>query len=159
MRAGSADDAAVLFELIAELAEYERARDAVEVTADVLARQLSQPSPPFEVLFAQEGGSVLGVALFFQSYSTWKGRPGLWLEELYVRPMARGRGIGSMLLGELGRLCCRRGYGRLELAALNWNELANNFYRARGAESMNEWTRWRFEGGALERLDSGRSTQ
>lgn len=152
VRSAHPDDATVIHRLITELAVYEKEPDAVEVTPSILAEQMRQTPPPFEAIVAEDNGEVLGFALFFPTYSTWKGKAGLWLEDFYVTPAARGRGVGDAMFAWLGQLCVERGYARFELTALDWNELALRFYRKRGAVPMDEWTTWRISGQTLEAL-------
>ncbi|MEM9072219.1 MAG: GNAT family N-acetyltransferase [Myxococcota bacterium] len=152
IRAAQVDDAVLIHAFIQELADYEKEPDAVEVTPNVLRQQLQAAPKPFEAWMVTLDGEVVGFALTFTTYSTWRGRPGLWLEDFYVRPSARGNGAGSALFRHLGALCRERGYGRLELAALDWNTLATDFYQKRGATPMKDWTTWRFDGAALEAL-------
>lgn len=143
--------------LIRELAAYEREPDAVQTTEAMLAQVLFGPEP---WAFAHvvdsgdpdAGGGLAGFAVWFLSFSTWLGRHGIWLEDLYVRPEHRGRGYGQALLRELARICLDRGYGRLEWWVLDWNEPALGFYRSLGAEPMDAWTVHRVTGAALERL-------
>lgn len=150
-QAGPAD-AAEIVALIAELAAYEREPDAVEADAATVAAQLADPDPPFGCLLAEHGAAVLGFALYFQSYSTWRARPGLYLEDLFIRPAHRGRGAARALLVQLARLARERGYARMEWAVLDWNELAAGFYRRLGARPRRDWVLWRIDGAALERL-------
>lgn len=145
-------DAATILALVRELAAYEREPDAVEATEATLAAQLAEPSPPFECLIAEIDGEAAGFALFFHTYSTWRGRRGLWLEDLFVRPRHRGAGIGRALLVELARVALDRGCARFEWTVLDWNELAIGFYRSLGAAPMDEWTTWRLDGAALAAL-------
>ncbi|MBO6938993.1 MAG: GNAT family N-acetyltransferase [Deltaproteobacteria bacterium] len=152
IRAANPGDAPTILRFIQELADYEKEPDAVEVTADVLRAQMESERAPFECLIAEEGGEPVGFALFFQTYSTWRGKPGLWLEDLYVTPAARGNGHGAALFKRLGQLCIERDYARLELCALDWNEPALAFYRSWNATPMSEWTTWRLDGEALQRL-------
>ena len=146
------EDAGDILRFIRELAEYEKEPDAVEVDEPTLRAQLANDRPPFECLIACQGEDPVGFALFFPTYSTWRGKAGLWLEDLYVTPAARGEGHGARLFRRLGQLAIERGYGRLELTALDWNEPAIAFYRRFGAHPMSEWTTWRIDGEALERL-------
>lgn len=155
IREAQPQDAATILRFIRELAAYEREPDAVEVTESTLAAQLATEPPPFRAWIAELGGEPVGFMLTFPTYSTWKGRPGLWLEDFYVTPAARGRGVGAALFRVLGRHCRDLGYGRLELSALDWNGLALDFYRRRGARPMRGWTTWRFEGPTLEALAEG----
>lgn len=143
VRPATVDDAETIYRFIVELATYEKEPDAVEVDIPTLRAQLAASPPPFEAFIAEED-EPLGFALGFPTYSTWRGAQGFWLEDFYVTPAARGRGAGDALFACLLELCEARGYGRLELTALNWNELAQRFYRKRGGEAMTEWTRWRF---------------
>jgi GNAT superfamily N-acetyltransferase len=146
------DDAPTLLRFIRELAVYEREPDAVEVTEAQLSQQLADDPPPFECLLAEEAGEPLGMALFFHTYSTWRGRRGVHLEDLWVTPSARRRGVGRALLRRLARVTRERGCARLEWAVLDWNELAISFYRGVQATPMEEWTTWRLDGEALARL-------
>lgn len=146
------EDAPTLLRFIQELATYEREPDAVEVDAATLAAQMRSSSPPFECLLAEDGGEAVGFALFFHTYSTWRGKRGIHLEDLWVTPSARKRGIGTALLKELARVTVERGCARLEWAVLDWNELALSFYRGLGAVAMDEWTTMRLDGAALERV-------
>jgi GNAT superfamily N-acetyltransferase len=149
-------DAATLHRFIVGLAVYEREPEAVRVTPAELAAQLAAPRPPFECLLAERDGTPAGFALFFQSYSTWRGRPGLYLEDLFVEEAHRHRGIGTALLRRLAALAVERGCARLEWAVLDWNEPAIAFYRTLGAESLTEWTTWRLCDEALARLAAPR---
>jgi GNAT superfamily N-acetyltransferase len=144
LRAATPADAATLHQLIVELATYEREPDAVEATPAVIADQLASERPPFECVLAEDAdGSVLGFTLFFPTYSTWRGRPGIWMEEIYVRPAARGDGVAKALLGHVVNLARSRGCGRVDFSVLDWNELAHGFYRRVGAAPMSDWTQWR----------------
>lgn len=136
-------DAETLHRFITELAVYEREPDAVETTPDVLRAQLASDRPPFEARIVELDGTPVGFALFFGTYSTWRGVPGLWLEDFYVTPDARGKGAGEALFAALLALAEARGYGRFELTALDWNELAHRFYEKRGLRRLDEWTTWR----------------
>ncbi len=148
-------DAATILRFVRELAEYEREPDAVEATEETLAHQLAEAPPPFECLIAEADGAPVGMALFFHSYSTWRARRGIWLEDLYVTPSARGQGHGAALLRALARLAVERGCARLEWSVLDWNEPAIAFYRALGASPMSEWTTMRLDGEALRALGRG----
>jgi GNAT superfamily N-acetyltransferase len=159
IRRATPADAAAVHELIRALAAYEREPDAVRATPASLAEQMRSERPPFECLLAEETGGpagpaprAVGFALFFTSYSTWRGRPGIWLEDLFVREEARGRGVGAALLRAVGRLAAERGCARLEFSVLDWNEPAIGFYRSLGAVPMDEWTVFRFADEALRRL-------
>lgn len=160
LRAATPADSQVIFELISELAAYEREPDAVQTTPQTIRAQLTSDRCPFECIiaerFAPETGErvAVGFALFFQNYSTWKGRPGLYLEDLFVRESARKLGVGKALLKELGRIACEREYARMEWSVLDWNRLAIDFYEALGATPMSEWTTFRLTGAALTKLGS-----
>ncbi len=142
-------DVPVVRRLIRELAEYERLLPEAVVTEDDLRATLFGPRPFAEVLIAELAGDVAGFALFFHNYSTFLARPGIYLEDLYVRPTARRRGIGRALLIHLARLAVDRGCGRLEWSVLDWNEPSINFYRRLGATPMEEWSTFRLTGDAL----------
>jgi GNAT superfamily N-acetyltransferase len=146
------DDVPVMLELIRELAGYEKEPDAVKTTPQQLHDALFGERPAAEAVIARLDGQPAGWALWFQSYSTWTGLPGLWLEDLFVRPTFRRRGIGRALLAHLAQVCVDRGYGRLEWSVLDWNSLALDFYRGLGSEAMFEWTTHRLTGDALRRL-------
>jgi GNAT superfamily N-acetyltransferase len=145
-------DAEVIHALITALAVYEREPDAVVNTPDVLRAQLADPRPPFECLLAEEDGVARGFALFFPTYSTWLGKPGIWIEDLFVLEAHRRRGIGRMLLGRVAQLAVERGCGRLEWSVLDWNAPALAFYRRLGAVAMDEWTIHRVTGDTLRGL-------
>lgn len=144
VRPADPEDAHLIHELIVELATYEREPDAVETTPELLRAQLAATPPPFECMIGELDEQPVGFALWFQTYSTWRGRPGLWLEDFYVRPSHRGSGVGRALFEAVERVASERGYGRLELSVLDWNELAIGFYRRRGGSPMEGWTTWRF---------------
>lgn len=148
-------DAPTLHRFICELAAYEKEPDAVEVTPEVLAAQLGEARPPFECLLAEQGERAVGFALFCHNYSTWRGRRGIWLEDLYVPEVLRGQGIGLALLRRLGQVAVERGCGRMEWSVLDWNTPAQGFYRAIGAVALDEWTSWRLTGEALAALGRG----
>ena len=154
IRFANARDAAVIHALIVELAVYEKEPDAVEATPESLAAQLTMPKPPFECLLLEAEGQVHGMALFFHNYSTWRGKQGLYLEDLYVVPSARGRGFGLALLARLASIALERDCPRMEWAVLNWNAPAIAFYEALGAESLSGWTINRLSGQALAALAS-----
>jgi GNAT superfamily N-acetyltransferase len=148
-------DVPLILALIKELAEYERLLDDVTATPELLNKALFGARPVAEALVAEDAGEALGFALFFHNFSTFLGRPGIYLEDLYVRPHARRRGIGRALLARLAQLARERECGRLEWSVLDWNEPAIRFYRKIGAQPMDEWTVFRVTGDALERLASG----
>ena len=156
IRTAGPDDAPAVHALINALAEYEREPDAVESTPDVIRKQLADPRPPFECLLAEADGEVVGFALFFPTYSTWLGRQGLWLEDLFVLESYRRRGIGRALLTSVAQLAVARGYGRLEWSVLDWNEPALAFYRRLGAVPLDTRTMHRVTGESLRSLAASR---
>jgi len=143
------DDVPLLLELIGALADYERLRDAVVVDAGLLAEHLFGARPVAEAAIAERDGAAAGYALFFPTFSTFLGRPGLWLEDLFVLPAQRRGGVGRALLLHVAQLAVARGCGRLEWSALDWNEPALAFYRGLGARRMGEWQLHRLDGAAL----------
>lgn len=145
-------DAETIFGLIEALAVYEKEPEAVVCTAQELRDQMAQEPPPFECLIAELDGEAAGFALFFHNYSTWRGRRGLYLEDLFVRPEHRKKGIGRRLLSALAAVAVERGCARMEWAVLNWNELAIDFYRSLGAGPLDDWTTFRLTGAPLEAL-------
>ncbi len=145
-------DVPTIARLIRALADYERLADAVDFDEAELARHLFGPRPHAEALIAEEDGAAVGFALFFHNFSTFRGRPGLYLEDLFVEPAARGRGHGKALFKALARLAAERGCARLEWSVLDWNEPALGFYRALGAVAQDGWTVHRLDGPALAAL-------
>ncbi|TPV92527.1 MAG: GNAT family N-acetyltransferase [Myxococcales bacterium FL481] len=152
IRFAQAGDAEVIHQMICELAVYEKEPDAVVCEPDDLRRQLAQDRPPFECLLLERDGREEGFALFFHNYSTWRGRAGLFLEDLFVREPARGRGGGKALLRRLAAIAVERGCPRFEWMVLDWNQPAIAFYRSLGAESLDGWTTFRVSGEALAQL-------
>jgi len=154
-------DVAVILQLIRELAEYERAPHDAIATEEGLREVLFGENPAAQVLLASEGEEAVGFAVYFFNFSTWLGRPGLYLEDLFVRPEARGKGYGRALLERLAEIAQARGCGRMEWAVLDWNEPAIQFYKKLGAKPMEEWTvfRLRREGIAALAERSGISTE
>jgi GNAT superfamily N-acetyltransferase len=146
-------DVPVLLELVRALATYEEEPDAVEATEADLQRGLFEDRT-CSAHVAEVDGQVVGFALWYPTFSTWTGRPGLWLEDLFVLPEARGQGLGRALLQELAAVCLQRGWSRFEWWVLDWNAPAIGFYRALGAVPQDEWTTFRVSGPALERLGS-----
>jgi GNAT superfamily N-acetyltransferase len=142
-------DAALLLRFIRALADYEREPDAVRVTEQTLARQLADEDPPFECLIASLDGEPAGFALFFRNYSTWLGQSGIWLEDLFVLPEARRRGVGRALLQRLAAIAEERACGRLEWSVLEWNQPAIEFYATLGAKLMDEWRICRVTGAGI----------
>ena len=155
VREASEGDVPLILSLIRELAEYEKLSHEVVATEDGLRNSLFGERRYAEVLIAEHDGTPAGFALFFHNFSTFLGKPGLYLEDLYVKPAFRGAGIGRKLLVHLASLAKGRGCGRLEWWVLDWNEPAIGFYRSVGAEPMDDWTVYRVSGSALEDLASG----
>lgn len=145
-------DVPELLAMVRELAEYEREPDAVRATPELLAAALFGPVPVASCSVAEVDGAVVGFALWYVTFSTWTGRPGMWLEDLFVRPAARRSGLGRALLSALAQTCVERGYGRFEWWVLDWNEPAHGFYRSLGARPEDAWTTWRLDGAALDQL-------
>jgi GNAT superfamily N-acetyltransferase len=154
IRPARTSDVPVVLSLVRELAVYEREPDAVEATEELLEQALLGPEPVASCFVAEHEGAVVGFALWYVTFSTWKGRPGLWLEDLYVQPAHRGSGYGRALLQELAAVCVARGYPRLEWWVLDWNVDAQGFYRSLGALPQDDWTTWRVDGSALTSLGS-----
>ncbi|MBA2340441.1 MAG: GNAT family N-acetyltransferase [Pyrinomonadaceae bacterium] len=150
----SEHDTGLILSFIKELAEYERLSHAVVATEDLLREALFGERPVAEVLIGYYKDAPVGFALFFHNISTFLGRRGIYLEDLYVKPEARGKGVGRAMLIYLARLAKERNCGRLEWAVLDWNEPAIKFYKNLGAEALDEWTTFRVTGDALERLAS-----
>lgn len=145
-------DVPAIVGLVRELATYERAADQVELTDELLTEALFCEHPAAFCHVADEGGTIVGMALWFVSFSTWVGRHGIYLEDLFVTPEHRRGGHGRALLAALAAIAVERGYGRLEWAVLDWNEPALEFYRSIGAVPMDEWTVHRVTGPALAAL-------
>ena len=152
IRPAAMDDVGVILRFVRELAEYERLSHEVDATETDLTEALFGARPYAEVILAEADGLPAGFALFFHNFSTFRGRPGIYLEDLYVSPGYRGRGIGRALLGHLAALAVERGCRRLEWSVLDWNEPAIGFYRSLGAVAMDEWTVFRLTGEPLGRL-------
>jgi len=154
IRAAVVDDLPVVLALVHELATYEREPDAVVATEESFRTALFGPSPRVHCLVASDdaSGEVVGFAVYFLNFSTWLGTHGIYLEDLFVRPAARGAGHGRALLTELARIGVERGYGRVEWAVLDWNAPAQGFYESLGAKPMDEWTVWRLTADALASL-------
>jgi GNAT superfamily N-acetyltransferase len=152
IRAATVDDVPVVVRLVRELATYEREPDAVVATEEHFRTALFGPDPRVHCLIAEHRGDVVGFAVWFVSFSTWLGTHGVYLEDLYVQPEARGAGHGRALLTELARIAVERGYGRVEWAVLDWNTDAQGFYRSLGAAPQDEWTTWRLTGDPLRTL-------
>ncbi len=145
-------DIPLILELIKALAEYERAPEQAVARAEDLRRDGWGPEPKFRVVIAEWDNKPAGFALFFFNYSTWQGRPGLYLEDLFVRREFRGKGIGKALLVHLAQIAVRENCGRFVWQVLDWNQLAFDFYQSLGAKKLTEWITMRVEGEALEQL-------
>ncbi|MBW8486245.1 GNAT family N-acetyltransferase [Actinomadura parmotrematis] len=152
IRPAAPDDVPEILRLVRDLAEYERALHEVRATEDDLRAALFGPEPKAFAHIAEDGGRVVGFALWFLNFSTWLGRHGVYLEDLYVDPAMRGRGYGKALLAELARIAAERGYGRVEWSVLNWNAPSIAFYESLGARPQDEWTVYRLTGEPLAAL-------
>ena len=152
IRLARASDTPAILAFIRELAEYEKLLDEVVADEAALRATLFDGRPAAEVLIAELAGAPVGFALFFQSYSTFLARPGLYLEDLFVRPAARGKGVGGALMSACARIAVERDYGRFEWSVLDWNEPALRFYRELGAVPLADWTMQRLTGAPLAAL-------
>jgi GNAT superfamily N-acetyltransferase len=148
------DDVPTLVGFIHDLAEFERSPQSVHITPGQLRDALFASSPAVFAHVAEEQGQVVGMAIWFLTFSTWTGRHGIHLEDLYVRPESRTGGVGRALLSELATIARRSGYARVEWSVLDWNENALSFYRSLGAEPLDEWVGYRLSGAALASLGS-----
>lgn len=155
IRPAEPDDAATIVTLIRELAVYEKLEHEANATPEDIHRHLFGPRPYAEALMAEVEGVAVGFALYFHTFSTFEGKPSLYLEDLFVRPPFRGRGIGKALFLNLAKRAVDRGCGRFEWAVLDWNEPSIGFYKALGARPMDDWTVYRLDGEALARLARG----
>ncbi len=155
LRPATRDDIPLVRELIEGLAEYERLRHECHATNELLESALFGERPYAEVVIAEHGADAAGFALFFHNFSTFLAKPGIYLEDLFVRPAHRGHGVGKALLSHLAGLAIARGCGRLEWSVLDWNEDAIGFYRKLGAVPQDEWTVYRVTDAALQRLANG----
>jgi GNAT superfamily N-acetyltransferase len=149
IREARAEDVPAVVRLVHELAEYERSPELCTLTEDQLHVALFGPDAVARCHVAEVAGEVVGCAIWFRNFSTWRGVPGIYLEDLFVRPSHRGSGLGKALLAALAAVCAERGYGRLEWQVLDWNEPSIGFYRSLGAVPMDEWTTFRLDGEAL----------
>ena len=156
IRPAAPADVPVVLELVHELAAYEKEPDAVEATETDFTAALFPESgtPTTRCLIAELDGTVIGMAVWYVTFSTWTGRNGIWLEDLFVDPHQRGHGIGKALLARLAATCIERGWTRLEWAVLDWNTPSIEFYRAHGARTLVDWTTFRLDGDGLARLAS-----
>jgi GNAT superfamily N-acetyltransferase len=157
IRPATPDDVATILAFIRELADYEKLSHAVVASEELLHEHLFGAQPAAEVLIGECDGAPVGYALFFRTFSTFLARPGLYLEDVYVQPPFRGRGLGKALLKALAQLAVARGYGRVEWSVLNWNAPSIAFYQSLGAEPLDEWTTYRLTGEALQELGRGSS--
>ena len=151
IRFATEGDIALILDFIKDLAEYEKMSDLV-VADETMLREWIFEKKKAEVIFAMEDGKEVGFALFFHNFSTFLGRAGIYLEDLYVKPDYRGYGHGKALIKKLAAIACERGCGRLEWSCLDWNKPSIDFYLSLGAQQMNEWTVYRFEGKSLAAL-------
>ena len=156
LRFATADDVGLIFDFIRQLADDENIGDEVVADEDQLRQSLFGDRRVAEVVIASYDGEPAGFALFFHNFSTFLGRPGIYLEDLFVVPKLRGHGVGRILLSFLAKLAVERGCGRLEWWVLDWNEPAIRFYERLGAKAMDDWTVFRVTGEALEELAQGR---
>lgn len=155
IRPGRVDDAALILHFIRELAIYEKAEDQVEATAETIASSLFGPGSPARALICEQDGEAVGFAVYFFNYSTWQARKGLYLEDLFVLPTARGQGAGKRLLQHLAGVAVQEGCGRFEWSVLDWNKPAIDFYDSIGALPQAEWLRYRMTGAALREFAAG----
>ncbi len=152
IRLAEKKDIPLILKFIKELAEYEKMLDEVEATEEILNEKLFGNQKYAEVLIAEYEGEPAGQALFFHNFSTFIGRPGIYLEDIYVRPHLRGKGIGKTLLMEVAKIAKARNCGRFEWVVLNWNAPSIKFYESLGAVPMNQWTTYRLTEDAIEKL-------
>lgn len=156
IRAAAQHEVSLILQFIRDLAQYEHLEHEVTATEETLREALFGPRPYAEVVFACDAGEPVGFALFFHNFSTFLGRPGIYLEDLFVQPRARGKGVGGQLLRWLAATAVSRKCGRLEWAVLNWNEPSIRFYRNLGAVPLDDWTTYRVTGPALLQLAGAR---
>lgn len=154
IRAAKLDDVPRIVELIHELAEYEKAPELCHATVDAIQEALFGSAPALFAHVATQDGEVVGIAVWFLSFSTWDAAHGIYLEDLYVSPEYRGSGLGAALLKQLAEICVDRNYTRLSWVVLDWNTPSIDFYRSLGATEQSEWLTYRLEGTALARLGS-----
>jgi GNAT superfamily N-acetyltransferase len=154
IRLATPNDVATILRLIRELAEYENLSSMCVATEENLRRHLFGPEPAAEAAMIECDGAPVGYAIWFKTFSTFLAAPGIYLEDVYVQPASRRRGLGNEALQYLARLCVDRGYGRLEWSVLNWNAPSIAFYESRGAVPLSEWTMMRLTGDALGKLAS-----
>ncbi|NCV77352.1 MAG: GNAT family N-acetyltransferase [Actinobacteria bacterium] len=152
IRSARSEESTVILQLIKDLAEYEKAPDQVEATESDLKATIFGKEPKVFCDVVEVDGEIAGMAIWFLNYSTWQGKHGIYLEDLFIKPEYRGRGYGKALLVHLAKLCEEKGYGRFQWWVLDWNSPAIEFYRSLGAEAMDEWTVYRVSGKALKDL-------
>ena len=152
IRPARKDEASIILQLIKDLAEYEKAPDEVKAGEKEIIETIFADNPKVFCDLVEVDGDIAGMAIWFLNYSTWQGKHGIYLEDLYVKPEYRGRGYGKALLQHLASICNERGYGRFQWWVLDWNSPAIEFYRSLGAEAMSEWTVYRVSGLSLRRL-------
>ncbi|NCW94682.1 MAG: GNAT family N-acetyltransferase [Actinobacteria bacterium] len=152
IRPARKDEASIILQLIKDLAEYEKAPDEVKASEKEIIETIFADNPKVFCDLVEVDGDIAGMAIWFLNYSTWQGKHGIYLEDLYVKPEYRGRGYGKALLQHLAGICNERGYGRFQWWVLDWNSPAIEFYRSLGAEAMSEWTVYRVSGLPLRRL-------
>ena len=152
IRPAKREDAGAILQLIKDLAFYEKAPDEVKATEKEILETIFASSPRVFADLIEIEGQVVAIAIWFLNYSTWQGKHGIYLEDLYVKPEFRGRGYGKALLQHLARICVERGYGRFQWWVLDWNSPAIEFYKGLGAEAMDEWTVYRVSGEKLKEL-------
>jgi GNAT superfamily N-acetyltransferase len=150
IRKATIADTPTIFRFICELAEFEKAADQVETSVAALEKTVFGDDAVVDALICEEAGAPLAFALWYYTFSTWQGRPGIYLEDLYVTPAARGRGIGTTILKHLANFALENGYGRFEWSVLDWNTPAIRTYNATGAKPQGEWIRYRLAGAELE---------
>ena len=155
IREAQASDAQAIHQLIYELAVYEKAADEAIATIEDIERSLFRQNPVAYAHVAEVDGAIVGTAIWFLNYSTWLGKPGIYLEDLYVKPEFRGSGIGKGFMKRLSEICVERGYERFQWWVLDWNEPSINFYKSIGAVAMDEWTVFRLSGTALKEFAEG----
>jgi GNAT superfamily N-acetyltransferase len=151
LRFAGPEDCALILGFVRELAEYEKLSDTVTATEENFKKYIFDEKKA-EAVIAEYDGNPAGFALYFHTFSTFVGKPGMYLEDLFVKPAYRGKGLGKLLLGFLAKIAVDRGYGRLEWACLNWNEPSIKFYKSQGARPLDEWTTYRVTGEALTTL-------
>ena len=155
IREARIEDIEAIHDLIVELAIYEREPDAVTATVDDIKKSLFDQNPVANCLVSEIDNKIVGIAIWFLNYSTWLGKPGIYLEDLYVKPEFRGKGIGLGLMRSLAKICVENGYERFQWWVLDWNEPSIKFYKSIGADAMDEWTVYRLSGQKLVNFSEG----